>query len=156
MTRVFWEKKNIVLNGPLDWCLMAPSHHLSQCWLIIRRSCGIHHKEILFEILMISVTDMCENSLLLITFASPPADDLLPGYPRPSQFLSQFHMHHFIMQLADAHHDVCNKTLTVICCLLWPVDNIWNHKCWSTLARVMACYLLCAMPSPAAMPTRCK
>ena len=41
-------------------CLMAPSHYLNQCWLIIREVfLGIHLRTISQEILKISILDMC-------------------------------------------------------------------------------------------------
>ena len=139
----------------------------------------------------------CENYLLLITVASPPADDLLPGYPRSSSDL----------ELNMTKHNPCTRTywyhVTGIFCMtihgtIWiralpsntlqgcstrpsagrvsELLRVWAEsicpclhavsilysslyyvdKYWSTLAQVMACYLLCAMPSPAAMPTHCK
>ena len=54
-------------------CLKAPSHYLSQCWLIIIRSCGIHRRALWWEDLKIPIS----KTRLKITFLEPHSD--LPG-----------------------------------------------------------------------------
>ena len=36
---IWWHRSGSILTQVMAWCLMAPSHYLVQCWLIIKDVC---------------------------------------------------------------------------------------------------------------------
>ena len=47
---IWWHKSELILAQVMACCLTAPSHHPNQCWLLIKRSSGIHLKAISHKI----------------------------------------------------------------------------------------------------------
>ena len=55
---IWWQRSGPTLAQVMAWCLMAPSHYLNQCWLIISVLLWHSHEGNLQEIIKISILDM--------------------------------------------------------------------------------------------------
>ena len=71
---IWCQRTFLTLVQIMACCLMAPSHHLNQCWLILCRSFGIHLRGISQEMLKISVLDI-GLEIIKITAASPQVNE---------------------------------------------------------------------------------
>ena len=58
---IWWHRSGSTLTPVMAWCLMAPSHYLNQCWLIIK---SVHVRTVSQEVLLNLICDMgSENEI---------------------------------------------------------------------------------------------
>ena len=141
-----FDSSGSTLTQIMACCLVAPSHYLNQCWLIITKF-QWHSSEGNFtiDILVSSHWTLLENYLSKICFRSPVGQwvkddtwavqfsfDTFKNVQCTSALLKWFYFHQY--HVFPIGSTILNS--------LWPGDAAWRHWFGSLLAQVMACFLM--------------
>ena len=113
----WWHRSGSTLAQVMACCLMATSHYLNQCWLIINEFCGIHMRAFFKEILKIS--------------------KILPHFPGANKLNSNFT--NCPCQVVQSFSKILHRmySVTVMICPITCVTHIisMNHLEWYSVSK---------------------
>ena len=104
-------------------CLMAPSHHLNQCWLIIKGFCGIYLWSVSQVVIKILIPKQSSKIILWKLAANAPRANELIFVMFPQSWYGDIYM------------GKSNGSLN-------PTDTFLHKWTGSSLVKLMVCHLL--------------